>query len=127
MLRDTAGEDAQPAAVTGVAVDAGAVAVVDVGTDRDSVVDVDFAEFVDAARAPSSDPPHDATATARIASSAQSAITRATRVTEVMVFVRFFIRALDDLHMKLSSSARHSCMMCDTRVTTVTGRAPTSQ
>jgi len=110
MFRDTAGEVAQPAAVTGVAVDGGAVAVVDVGAGCCCVVGVDLAEFADVARAPSSELPHDTIATAMIASRAQNAITRDKPPAEMMDMVRFVMPALDDSRVKLSSSARHSCM-----------------
>ena len=67
------------------------------------------------ARAPSSELPHDTIATPMIASSAQNAITRDKPLTEVMDIVRFVMPALDDLRVKLSSSARHSCMSCHRR------------
>src|SRR5436190_13485166 len=121
MFLATAGEAAQL-----VTVDAGVVALVEGGSRRGWVVDA-----ADAARAPSSEPPHDATV---IATTARSAATTSAREVGFLEdntdIVGFFMPTLDDSRMKLSSSARQSSMIRDGRVTGVTGvtrRAPTSR
>ena len=106
MLRAAGAEVAHPSVVTGAAVDAGVVAVVGVGAGSPFVVVV-----ADAARAPSSEPPHDATVTAAMPSSATPATARQTRREVTFVgSVDFVMRALDNSRVKLSSSARHSSM-----------------
>jgi hypothetical protein len=107
MFRAGAGEGAHPSASAGAAVDAGGVAVVDVGSASAFVVEV-----AGAARAPSSEPPHDTTPMAAMASRATPATARQTRRdVELVGSIGFVMRALDNLRVKLSSSADHSSVI----------------